>query len=230
MNTTEAIVNAAANLCPTKILHPATISYILSIIGPHADITEDTLYGVIGLACAQVETFPVDKTILPWDVKIGIGNDTDLSRMFGIVEGDVLLPVKIVFNNQSYTHMLSLEFTCGLLLFSLQSHRNFHISLFEVPFTTNYFTETTMPGTRTLITQFRDTRFHYYNAYGDEPVRSYTVQIGDMRITFNTPDFMQGFATGAMWSEVDHHTYWNNLVQHTEDFEYGDHIETAITF
>lgn len=48
--------------------------------------------------------------------------------------------------------------------------------------------------------------------------------------TFVTPDFMQGFATGALWAGVDNHLYWSELVEHIEDLETGDPIDIPITF
>jgi hypothetical protein len=52
--------------------------------------------------------------------------------------------------------------------------------------------------------------------FGDTPAKHFSVKIGENQYIFDTPNFMQGFITGAMWTGVDHHKYWGNLIQYVE--------------
>lgn len=148
---------------------------------------------------AYVEGHEGDDVILPWDVQVNLGagtdNGDDVAIIFGVQPEDRALPVTITIGTNSFTHMLTCEFTYGLLLFFAVAGQQFIVTMFGVPLTINN------------IVRF---------ALEDPEYRSnYTVEIGNMNHTFSTPEFMQGFATGAQWVGVDHHLYWKNLVHHT---------------
>lgn len=145
-----------------------------------------------------------DNNIYPWDIQYGIANNENLSKMFGISKEMNKLPVDVIIGTQKFTHEFTHEFTHGLLLFNDIGNGDFIISIFNVPFN--------------LVTE--DDRFILNQE------RTYGVTIGDHRYWFNTPDFMQGFTTGAMWKKVDHHVYWKELTKY--DHEKG--TEELITF
>lgn len=160
-----------------------------------------------------------DSTILPWDVQAAIGNDTDLSQMFGLTKEHKLLPITVTIGPQKFTHEVSAEFLGGLLLFSDKhvGHHDFGVEMFDVPFPTDY-----------MVREDADTnpsRFHF--TAGDKS--HYSVVVNDEVYGFITPDFMQGFATGAMWATVDHHNYWKDLTQYALG-ENDEIIGTIVTF
>lgn len=147
-----------------------------------------------------------DGHVLPWDIQSALKADEELRQMFRILHGDTMLPVVATVGNNQHTHMFSTDFTSGLLLFCYASNNDFHLTMFDAPLELNYINEE--------------------NRYHDEGASTYSVRIGNKTFNFNTPDFMQGFATGALWAGVDHHVYWDDLKQYTGDDENG----TSITF
>lgn len=55
--------------------------------------------------------------------------------------------------------------------------------------------------------------------YDEKVANNFTVIVSGVKYMFNTPDFMQGFATGAQWlneklgnANIDHHQYWSDLM------------------
>lgn len=58
----------------------------------------------------------------------------------------------------------------------------------------------------------------------------FTVEVNGVTYCFNTPDFMQGFATGALWTNMDHHLYWKNLISYMINLETQERVGTPITF
>ena len=194
-------------------------------------IIEYILSKIILSAGEHVSSFPTDETILPWDVQYGIGHDGDFTLPFGITEEVNTLPVTVTIGDQQFQHMLSLEFTCGLLLFLVGKPDKYQITMFGVPFTTNYFGEAVDPLSEfeDVPVNFEDTRFNFEDDGEYDGVESYTVKIGSLNITFDSPDFMQGFITGAMWGGIDPHAYWSNLMTHTWN-DHGDPVNTPLTF
>lgn len=151
-----------------------------------------------------------DIVVLPWDVQIMIGFDKELTIMFNIAKGDVMLPVTVMIQNQPFQHMLSMDFVTGLLVFYYASNNPINITMFNVPITNDYFITDGFPD---LNSRYIIDRFTFF-----------TVDVSDIRFKFDTSDFMQGFATGASWKHVDHHKYWTNLMSHTHN------ASTQITF
>lgn len=152
-----------------------------------------------------------DHTMLPWDLKRGIAGDKELSTLFGITPEMKQLPVTVIVGAQKFTHELTEELAMGLLLFSDASvgKTDFNITMFDVPFTTEYIVAP-------------ETRFQTEDgAYK----KDFSVIVGGKSYGFNTPDFMQGFATGAKWANVDHRAYWKDLTQ----YKYGDNEEVTET-
>lgn len=71
--------------------------------------------------------------ILPWDVQRAISSDAEVSEMFGITEANTTLPVTVTVGQRQFTHMLGLEFTAGILLFSIATGHDFNITVFNTP-------------------------------------------------------------------------------------------------
>lgn len=158
----------------------------------------------------------VDTYILPWDIKSTISSDSELSQMFNIkfnpwlssrlhnrelnrlynINKDDTLPVMITINNNPFGYKLSLDFITGLMLFSDISGYNFPITIFNIPFNLDYIKKN---NSSRYIKEIISDRYNF------------TINIGDKGYKFNTLEFLQGFATGAFWSGVDHHLYWNHL-------------------
>ena len=77
------------------------------------------MYLIDKLARESVTSY--DDTVLPWDVQAYLNESSKypFSKLFnGIAYASDTLPVDIVIDGQQYEYMLTLNFTCGLLLFS----------------------------------------------------------------------------------------------------------------
>ena len=225
----NVITLIATEVHPRLIYHPTTIAYIQFIFGQYLGAPEtitnakinlvDAMLPIIIERSGNIIQYTGDNIVLPWDVQrvVAMGHPEELTKALGVMMNDVTLPVTVTIENKQFTHMLSAEFTCGLLLFSLVSNLDFHLTLFDVPFTKEY-----------LITD--KNRRSRFNVNDDDDIGAFSVNISNVKYTFTTPDFMQGFATGALWAGVDHHLYWSNLVQHTEDLETDDIVDIPISF
>lgn len=138
----------------------------------------------------------VDTIVLPWDIQQLI-KMTNLISLFSNKElfMDDKLPVTIEIDNNSFEHKLTADFVLGLLIFSSLENikQHFRIVMFGVPFTTDYIQ---------LDTRYRGR---------DNEFIGYRINIDHHGYKFATSDFMQGFATGALWNDVDHHQYWSQL-------------------
>jgi hypothetical protein len=170
-------------------------------------------------------------TIFPWDIQRCIAEDVELSQLFGITPDQKTLPriskifpvertlsslpIIVMIGPQKFTHMLTIEFAMGLLLFSdpAVGNHDYHITMFDIPLTTDF---------SMIVNNNR------YTLAG-EGDRHFKVTVADRIYRFDTPDFMHGFSTGAMWANVDHHLYWKDLTQYISD-ENGMVTTTSITF
>lgn len=154
-----------------------------------------------------------DVSILPWDIRDVIDMNQELSQIFRFDGQENKLPVTFTVQGVPHTHMFSLDFTMGLLTFCKCTNIDFQPQMFGESLGTNN---------------------HHYR-YLEVFTTKYSVEVvGDPdAYEFNNGDFMQGFATGAIWAGVDHHNYWNNLREYYEgEDENGDEDNegTPITF
>lgn len=142
--------------------------------------------------------------VLPWDIRKVVEFDQELTVLLNIpppiigVITPVLLPVIIQINGEDYSHMLTCEFTFGLLVFLSVSPCCYTISMFGQILTPEYSTIN---------------RFRYYNIPNERPYygRRYSILIMGIEYRFKTTDFIQGFTTGAEWCGLHHRNYWSNL-------------------
>lgn len=159
--------------------------------------------------------------ILPWDVLRGIGEDYELSKVFGIVPGMNKLPVSVTVGDNQITEEMSMDMTMGILLFSYHTVGN-------VDFNVHMFGIRLRPG----LDQFNDNhtprtfRYYWHGGYDHE---NFTVVVRRITYTFDTPEFMQEFVTGAQWAGVDHHKYWSDLKFHSMGPD-GQRVATNVTF
>lgn len=141
-----------------------------------------------------------DVAALPWDLVEAI--DDEWAPLFGIDKANKTLPVTVTIGPQQFTHPMTLEQAMGLLLFSKVSGVNFQPMMFGQAL--SYFEDQDENGAGT-----EHARFNVSNSSSHFP--GYRVTVGGHVYQFMTPDFMQGFKTGAMWTGVDHRSYWSNL-------------------
>lgn len=147
-----------------------------------------------------------DHVVLPWDIIETISADGQYKDTFNLEWIDKL-PVEIKVDGETVTHMLSLDFTCGLLLFSIAAKVNFNITILGVPFGKDYFT----------TTEGKRNRFEI----SDGELLDYTIVVSNVEYQFMNLEFVQGFMTGADWLSVDHHKYWSNFINYQKDLNYN---------
>jgi len=153
-----------------------------------------------------------DDTILPWNIQHAISITPDLSSAFSIPPDSTLLAVTVTIGPQLFTHMLSLEFTVGLIVFSLATKNDFNITLFGSPFTTDYIYPVHTDQVDELYSPaLFNSCFHLYP---DIISKHYSVVVAKELYSFYTPDFMHGFSTGSQWANLDHHKFWSKLIQY----------------
>ena len=245
--TVNEIIRIARDTNPKLSLSNIAIGYIQSLLHPLANLADDILVKHItdwaltipyNLIASQmqvilennlakddmfeylisellqlVENITLDyedDVMTPWDIQSAISNHDKLTLLFNIKEGSEQLPLSVTINNKSFIHMLSEDFAFGLLLFSLPTVGNyeFNMTMFGVPFG------------RDIPARFNENKL--------DP--GYTVEVSGRKYSFTTADFMQGFATGALWAGVDHHGYWKNLIYRSYSQINNELIERAITF
>jgi len=150
---------------------------------------------------STVRTIKVN-TFLPWDIRTSIGNDQLLSNLLNLPPADirqVTLPVNVSIDRE-YVLDMTEEFTCGLLLYSDVAHISFRtrgIRMFGADFYSSY-----MAGN---------------NRFTHNTRKTYSVKVANRVYNFNTIEFMQGFATGALWSGTNHRDYWSDLIDYSND-------------
>lgn len=155
---------------------------------------------ILKLACNRAREFQ-DENVVPWDVQYGLGNDEELSKMFGVTKDMTKLPVDVFIDHQKFTHEFTHEFVAGLLVFGnyFVGNHDFNMSMFGVD----------VKNTAIPDRFYFDDRYHIYGIDAG-------IKYGDiwLHCGFYTPDFMHGFSTAAMWVGVDHHNYWRDLTKY----------------
>lgn len=143
--------------------------------------------------------------IYPWDIQMAIGNDEELSEMFGISRDMNALPVVILIPDRApATFDLSYEFVTGFLLYSVLENAPWHLEIFNQPLTMNF------GGNPEFFS-------HGHNIRYRKPAYNYTVEIKGKTYHFQTLDFLTGFKTAAEWYSDDYIKYLTNLKQYNKE-------------
>jgi hypothetical protein len=83
-------------------------------------VIKSILEELIAFVVHAPDNYKFETIVLPWDVQqdTAISDELyDYKKLFEINFRDNMLPVSITIENNMFTHLLSMEFTCGLLLF-----------------------------------------------------------------------------------------------------------------
>jgi len=140
--------------------------------------------------------------ILPWDVLLSLQAELK-AGLYGY-NNDPRLVVYFTVNGKGYDMSLTKDQALGILLYQLISDNDFMLEIMDEPL---------------------DNIFEDYNTQYTEPNEEYSqykmTLINDKEYYFNNPEFLQGFATGALWTNTDPHVYIKyigNLTEY-EDYE-----------
>lgn len=133
-----------------------------------------------------------DVVRLPWDLVATA--PPEIVTALGLDPNSRTLPVTVTVGPQQFTHQMTADQALGLILFSTIAGVNFHPSMYG-----------------TELTFFQNVFEYARFAVSDQPDSKYRVEIDGRVYQFITPDFMQGFATGALWTGTDHHAFWKHL-------------------
>jgi len=166
-----------------------------------------------------------DKMLFPWDALQTLNNSAELSFLTQVEQGHNKLPItvcvqqfgKAVPVSDIFTHDVGMEFMAGLFAFTNLSDMKMSVKMFE--------TDLSPFGLVGKPDDNSKSRF----AFEDEKTKhTYTIKCGNNKYTFDTPEFMKGLTTGAMWANVDHHTYWSELTTYSVNAD-GQEIPETLT-
>lgn len=114
----------------------------------------------------------------------------ELTHLFGPATDK--LPIVVSVHINTFQHVFTEDFTYGILA-GIGDIPDIQLSFMDIAFTRkDLFDEW----------QLRN-RYEY----------RYNVQVRDYNFPFNTPDFIQGATTAALWLNVDPHTIISDLVE-----------------
>lgn len=125
-----------------------------------------------------------DNAVYPWDINNGLLFDAELRNLLGIKVKENLYDVNI---NQ-HKYKFSPDVIIGLTLFNNVYKSNYKIYMYDYEFL--------LPNNSRYLFQEQT---------------KYKITIGNHDYGFDNIEFLQGFASGASWNNVDHHKYWKNL-------------------
>lgn len=143
------------------------------------------------------ETPDLESIILPWDI---VATATPaLAAALGFDQAGGTIPITVTVGDQQFTHPMTADQALGLILFQRIAGIDFHPSMDGREF--GFFED-----------RQEQNRFDVSDTF-ITPI--FRVEIGGQVYQFLTPAFMQGFVTGALWTNTDHHAYWSHLVMVT---------------
>jgi len=147
-------------------------------IGNHlAHVKSSVIYYSIAAILERVNSV---KIIYPWDVKEEIRRYEQLLILLHQSDNDKL-PVNVVINGVPFEHMMSEEFTYGLLSFSDVTGVQYNVTMYGK----------TLPPIGSI------------KIFTKRLQQSYEANINGHKYYFDTAEFIQGFMTGASWAGID---------------------------
>ena len=155
------------------------------------------------LKSARDEAEAVDDAwILPWDIIQAINDKSFSLSDFFRVNSDNEIPIVIRYGAQleSYIEEANVDFTCGLAAFLsiYQGGINIVLSIYGTNFDLAYIQNPNI------------TRYHYDVKNKD---KFSFILSNNVQYSFDDWDFLSGFKAGAEIAGVNHHNYWQELVQ-----------------
>lgn len=175
-------------------------------VGIEYAIIEYIVSDIITLANHLVMDYH-DHIIIPYDIQRVIEFDNEYRIVFQIYSTGQLskLPIGVeVIPGNKFTHLVSEEFFAGLLLFSAEMKIDFHVTMFDVPFSSDYM---------------GNGNNRFTNRKGD----TYNILIAGITYYFNWIDFLQGFSTGSLWTGKDYHI-WQHLTRYNPETDKDEEI------
>jgi len=128
-----------------------------------------------------------EKLLTPWD--FAISRNEMLINLFGLPSNTI--PVTVIVGNNKYMHMLSQDFTFGLLAI-LNNNPQYQFLINDIPLT------------------FLDLKDRYL--YKEKCAYKYRATLFSGDFIFNSADVIQGAITAAKWSNLNPHTLIKNFV------------------
>lgn len=154
-------------------------------------IISDLISDILCLSGNYVRDKLVDDTIYPWDINEGIKFDVELRNLLEIKfekTNKYQYETEISFNKKIYNYNFKEDVIIGLAIFNNIYKSNYNIRMYGYNFTVS------------------DNSRYKFNE-----TTNYKITIDDQDYGFDNLEFLQGFASGAKWNNVDHHKYWKNL-------------------
>lgn len=139
---------------------------------------------------------------LPWDIQKFIMNTYP-----NFLVNDDKLPVTFIVNGNPNTFNISFDLMMGIMLFSFVAGRDFQATMFndvinKLPRGLSSELDNEIKATKSIISR---------SLFDITLDKGYLVDIGKNTFQFESPDFIQGWSTGALWANVDPYSYLENL-------------------
>ena len=174
---------------------------------------------------AAIDQLVLDDTLTikgPWEIT-GLLKSSGFIEPLAFFPGDHL-PVTINLFSQkiSYQHTWSRDVTLGIKAFLLYGPNPLQIELemfgYSFPDQDSF--------DYIIDRYFPEDRLHKYRIHlGEVGTKARFSASGGIipagkedTFTFDDPEFMQGYATAALWSQVDHHKYWSDLIEQAHPY------------
>lgn len=157
--------------------------------------------------------------ILPWDILRAITDSVELAEMFGVTPKEVTFPVTVTIGRNQYVYNVCQDLVMGILLFSGIIGVDFELTLLGIRL---------YPGLEQFCNPNDPCSFRYL--FNRNYQTNYQVTVNNITYWFDIAEFMQGIVTAAQWANIDHHRYWNNLLEYYYDIHRQEFQTINITF
>ena len=150
-------------------------------------------------------------------------------------------------NNESHNNEYNKEFTCGLLLFNLKFKSKYIIKLNNTVFTTDFYYSKIknlykFPLNNDLLSKlninindlYKNPIIEQYEytkcIFNIDNASYYGIKLRGRLFFFNTPFFIRGLCTGALWNNISYNEINKDLIQYYSTDNNRKRIDLKITF
>lgn len=202
-----AIIRQAVNYIHSRIRGVNISSRVAFNLPPNININqldwEQLVYDLYNELIVLIQSIPGDSiTITPWMVE-SIKQKVGIINLNGMITGKLSIIVLNTITNKQYIHELTQDFIAALVYFLPEDDLKLY-------FRDNSAEDDFLDADPIQIDYklFEDN--HYVDIVGR---KRYTANIGypDEEVTFDTPDFIQGVITAAIWTRQDPYSLINNI-------------------
>jgi hypothetical protein len=152
-----------------------------------------------------------------WDIRAVVANTPQMSQVFGLAPGPVVLPIVVTMGPETFQHNVSLQKLAGLIIGAATVGQVLNITYMQQPITPESFIGST-----------DDTRIRRFQVTDpSKGVDAYIINIGNGTFTCGDPEIMAGVLTAFQWLNVPYQQVLTNFKMINAD---GTSQDLAIQF